>query len=165
MRDDLRIRPATPDDVPVVHGLILELAEYERLASEVVATEARIRDSLFGPRAAAECVLAEIDGAAAGYALFFTNFSTFVGLPGLYLEDVFVRPAFRGRGIGASLLRHLANLALERGYDRVDWVVLDWNESAITFYDRLGARPMDGWTVYRLDGAALRRVAGEERTA
>lgn len=159
----ITIRPATIADAPLIHGLILELADYEKLSHEVVATEESIRRHLFGDPAiggrAAEAVIGELDGRAEGFALFFTSYSTFLGRPGLYLEDLYVRPASRGRGLGRALLCHLAALALERGCGRLEWSVLDWNAPAIGFYQRLGARPMDGWTVYRLDGQSLARAA------
>ena len=135
--------------------MITELADFERLAHEVVATEASLADGLFGPRAVAGTVIARIDGEVAGFALYFGNFSTFLGRSGVYLEDLFVRPAFRGRGVGKALLGHLARLALARGCGRMEWAVLNWNRRAIRFYEALGARPVDGWTVYRLDRAAL----------
>ena len=158
----VRIRPATPDDAPLIVELIRGLAEYERLAHECVATEERIRASLFGPRPEAEVVIAEADGRAAGFALFFHNYSTFLARRGLYLEDLFVYPEFRGRGVGRALLRHLARLAVERECGRLEWWVLDWIEPALRFYRSLGARPMDDWTVYRLTGDALRRLAAED---
>jgi len=153
------LRPARRDDLPLVLALIGELAGYERLADEAVATVADLEGALFGPRPAAEVVIAECDGQPAGFALFFVSFSTFVGKPGLYLEDLFVRPPFRGRGVGRRLMVHLARLAVERGYGRFEWSVLDWNTPAIDFYRRLGARPMDAWTVQRLDGEALQALA------
>ena len=156
------IRPATPGDVPLVLQLIRELAEYERLADELVATEDGLREALFGARAVAEVVIAELDGAPVGYALFFRNFSTFLGRAGMYLEDIFVRPECRGRGIGAALLGHVAALAVERRCERLEWVVLGWNVSAIRFYENLGARPMSDWLIYRLDGDALRGAAKAE---
>ncbi|HEX8391149.1 MAG TPA: GNAT family N-acetyltransferase [Longimicrobium sp.] len=155
----LRIRPAAPDDVPLILAFIRELADYERLLHEVVATEERLRATLFGPRSAAEVVIAEADGAPVGFALFFQNYSTFLAQPGIYLEDLYVRPEARGRGIGRALLGHLARLAVERGCGRLEWWVLDWNASAIAFYRGLGAEPMEDWTVYRLAGDALRRTA------
>jgi GNAT superfamily N-acetyltransferase len=157
----LRIRPAAEADVPLVLRFIRELAEYERLLHEVVATEERLRDTLFGARPAAEVVIAEEDGKALGFALFFHNYSTFLAQPGLYLEDLYVRPEARGRGAGRALLAHLARLAKERGCGRLEWWVLDWNESAIRFYRSLGAQPMDDWTVFRLTGGDLARLAGE----
>ena len=157
----VQIRPATADDAALVVDLIRGLAEYERLAHECVATEERIRASLFGPRPDAEVVIAEADGRAAGFALFFHNYSTFLARRGLYLEDLFVYPEFRGRGVGRALLRHLARVAVERECGRLEWWVLDWNEPAIRFYHSLGARPMDDWTVFRLTGDALRALAAE----
>lgn len=161
----LRIRDATPDDVPTILRLIRALAEYEREPGAVVATPELIARHLFGEERRAECVIAEVEGeggpAAAGFALFFHNFSTWLGRPGLYLEDLFVLPEHRGLGIGRALLAHLARIAVERGCGRMEWAVLDWNEPAIGFYRKLGAVPMDEWTVYRLAGEALRRVASE----
>jgi GNAT superfamily N-acetyltransferase len=158
----MRIRPAAERDVPLVLRFIRELAEYERLLHEVVATEDRLRDTLFGARPAAEVVIAEDgDGEPLGFALFFHNYSTFLAQPGLYLEDLYVRPEARGRGTGRALLAHLARLARERGCGRLEWWVLDWNESAIRFYRSLGARPMDEWTVFRLTGPDLDRLAAE----
>jgi GNAT superfamily N-acetyltransferase len=157
----MTIRPATPDDVPLILRFIRELAEYERLLHEVVATEARLRDTLLGARPAAEVVIAEADGEPLGFALFFHNYSTFLAQPGLYLEDLYVRPEARGRGVGRALLAHLARLARERGCGRLEWWVLDWNESALRFYRSLGAQPMDEWTVQRLTGPDLDRLADE----
>lgn len=156
-----RIRPAVEADAPLVLALICELAEYERLVGEVSATEADIREALFGPAPSAEAVIAMVGERPAGFALYFHNFSTFAGKRGLYLEDLYVRPEHRGRGVGRRLLRHLARLARERGCRRFEWAVLDWNESAIRSYRRAGAVPMDGWTVYRVTGAALDRLADE----
>ena len=153
------IRPATPADVPLVLRLIRELADYEKLAHEVTATEADLHESLFGPRPIIEVLIAEADGDVSGYALFFHNYSTFLCQRGLYLEDLFVRPPFRGRGIGKSLLSHLAKLAVDRGCLRFEWAVLDWNEPAIGFYRSLGARPLEDWTVFRVTGEALQRLA------
>ncbi|HYH78736.1 MAG TPA: GNAT family N-acetyltransferase [Longimicrobium sp.] len=155
----MTIRPATPDDVPLILRFIRELAEYERLAHEVVATEDGLRDTLFGPRPYAEVVIAEEAGEPAGFALFFHNYSTFLGRPGIYLEDLYVRPEARGKGIGRALLAHLARLAVARGCGRLEWWVLDWNESAIRFYRALGAQAMDDWTVFRVTGEALARLA------
>ena len=146
---------ATPADVPVLMTLIGELAEFERLAHEVVATEASLAEELFAPRPAAEAVLARVEGVVAGFALYFHNFSTFIGRRGLYLEDLYVRPAFRGQGVGKGLLVHVARLAAARGCGRMEWSVLNWNRRAIGFYQSLGARPINDWTVYRLDRAAL----------
>jgi GNAT superfamily N-acetyltransferase len=160
----LSVRSATPADVSVMHELILDLAEYERLRHQVVATEADLARALFGDhagqRACAEGLIGEVDGVPQGCAIFFTTYSTFVGRPGLWLEDLFVRPGARGRGLGAALLRRLARLAVERGYGRVDWAVLDWNESAIGFYRGLGARVLDDWRICRLEGEALAAQGG-----
>lgn len=154
------LRFATADDVPLILQLIRELAEYERLADQVTATERDLHDALFGPRPVVEVVLAETGGEVAGYALFFHNFSTFLCRRGVYLEDLFVRPAFRGRGIGKQLLAHLAQIAVDRGAQRFEWAVLDWNAPAIEFYRRMGARPLDDWTVFRLENDALKRLSG-----
>lgn len=151
--------PATERDTVAILTLIRELAEYERIEHEMTATEDDIREALFGEWPSAEVVLAYVDTDLAGYALFFHNFSTLLGRKGLYLEDVFVRPAFRGRGVGRRLLSHLARVAVERRCGRMEWFVLDWNESAIRFYRSLGATPMDEWTVYRLTGDRLARLA------
>jgi GNAT superfamily N-acetyltransferase len=153
------VRPAAPSDAPRIHALVVELAAYERLAHEVQASAESLAEALFGPRPAAEALVAEADGQVVGYALFFTNYSTFVGRPGVYLEDLYVQPAFRGRGIGRQLLAAVAGLAVERRCGRLEWAVLDWNEPSIEFYKRLGARPMADWTVYRLTGEALHRAA------
>jgi GNAT superfamily N-acetyltransferase len=153
------IRPATEDDVPIILSLIRELAEYERLSHEVVATEGLLRESLFGERRGAEVLIACCKGAPAGFALFFHSFSTFLGRPGIYLEDLYVKPEFRGRGIGRALLAHLARLAKGRGCGRLEWAVLDWNEPAIKLYKSIGAVPMDEWTVYRVTGEALETLA------
>lgn len=159
----MRLRHAERSDVPILLELIRELAEYEHLADEVVATEADLETSMFGPRPAAEAILA-IDGdRAVGFALFFMNFSTFLGRSGLYLEDLFVRPSHRGRGLGRRLLGELARIARERGCGRMEWWVLDWNRPAIAFYRSLGAVPMEDWTVFRLAGADLERLAGADR--
>jgi GNAT superfamily N-acetyltransferase len=157
---DLRIREAVPADVPVLASLIRELAEYERLLPEVSMTEERLAAHLFGPRPYAEVAIAEDqDGRPLGFALFFHNFSTFLGLPGIYLEDLYVRPGNRGRGVGRALLEHIARVARQRGCGRLDWSVLKWNEPAIGFYQRLGARANSDWTGYRLEGDALARLA------
>jgi GNAT superfamily N-acetyltransferase len=159
------IRPATADDTPTIARLIRELAEYERLAHRVVLDEAELRHYLFGPRPCAEALLAEEGGAVVGYALFFPTFSTFAGRPGLWLEDVFVRPEHRSRGHGKALLAEVARLAVERGCCKVEWEVLDWNEPALRFYRSLGAVPLDEWTTYQLRGPALAAVGGEDRTS
>ncbi|MBI5913759.1 MAG: GNAT family N-acetyltransferase [Bacteroidetes bacterium] len=150
-----RLRPATIDDVPLILQFIRELAEYERLLDTVVATEDLLRETLFGPHPAAEVILCHEGEAPAGFALFFHNYSTFMGMPGIYLEDLFVRPEFRGKGYGKLLLAALARLAIERNCARLEWAVLDWNTPAIEFYKRLGAVPMDEWTVFRLTAKAL----------
>jgi GNAT superfamily N-acetyltransferase len=155
----LRIEPAGADDVPIILSLIKALGEYERLSHEIVATEDGLRTWLFGERPAAEVVLAYAGDAVVGFALFFHNFSTFLGRPGLYLEDLFVIPEWRGRGIGKRLLVHLAALAVERGCGRMEWSVLDWNEPALRFYERMGARVMEEWKLCRLTGDRLARVA------
>ena len=155
--DTASIREATAADVPAILGLIRELAEYERLLDMVVATEASLQQSLFGPRPFAEALIAEVGGEAVGFALFFHNYSTFLGKPGVYLEDLFVRPAFRGQGLGQMLLTRVAQIAVERDCGRMEWSVLNWNEPAIRFYESLGARPLSDWTTYRLTGDALRR--------
>ena len=158
----LTIRPATVDDVPLIAQLIRELAEYERLADAAVATEAGLREQLFGEHPAAEVLIAEADGEPAGFALFFHSFSTFLGKRGLYLEDLFVRPAFRGSGLGRQLMATLARIAVQRDCGRFEWSVLDWNAPAIGFYRSLGAVGMDGWTVQRLDGDALHALAARD---
>jgi len=152
------IRPARPQDVPTIVSLIRGLAIYEKLEDECHADEALLYEHLFGPRPACEVILAEHQGDVAGFALFFHNYSTFLTRPGLYLEDLFVRPEHRGAGIGRLLLSHLAGIALERGCGRMEWAVLDWNTPAIGFYERLGAKPMNEWTVFRVTGDALTRL-------
>jgi len=156
----VRIEPAGPADVPEILELIRGLAVYEKLEHQVVATEEGLRETLFGDRPVAEVVFARVGGRTAGFALFFHNYSTFLGQPGIYLEDLFVRPEFRGRGCGRALLAHLAALAVTRRCGRLEWAVLDWNEPAIGFYRKLGAQPMDEWTVFRLTGESLERLAG-----
>jgi GNAT superfamily N-acetyltransferase len=156
------IRPATPSDVPLVLALVRELAVYEHLEHEVVADEVTLAATMFGPDANAEAVIAELDGEPVGFALFFYNVSTFLGRRGLYLEDLFVRPAARGSGIGRALLTHLARLAVERGCGRMNWAVLDWNQPAIRFYQSLGAELVDAWRIFRLDGDALRALAARD---
>lgn len=156
----LSIRPATPADLPLIAQFIRDLADYEKLAHEVRFDEAKLGEKLFGPRPYAEVVIGEIEGAAQGFALFFHNFSTFEGRPGIYLEDLFVRPEARGSGLGKALLAHLAGLVVERDCARLEWSVLDWNAPAIGFYQSLGARLMDEWTVMRVDGEALTTLAG-----
>jgi GNAT superfamily N-acetyltransferase len=151
----LIIRPATRADLPLIAQFIRDLAEYEKLAHEVRFDEATLAGHLFGSRPMAEVVIGEVGGEPQGFALFFHNFSTFEGRPGLYLEDLFVRPAARGSGLGRALLAHLAALAVERGCARLEWSVLDWNAPAIGFYEKLGARAMGDWTIMRVDGEAL----------
>jgi GNAT superfamily N-acetyltransferase len=158
----LELRSATPADVPVIRELIEGLAEYEKLRSECHASDALLHTSLFGARPYAEVVLAEREGQVAGFALFFHNFSTFLAKPGIYLEDLYVRTEHRGHGIGKALLVHLARLAVERDCGRLEWSVLDWNVDAIGFYEKLGARAQDEWTVYRVTGDALTHLATGE---
>ena len=146
----MKIRTATPEDVPIILQLIHDLATYERAPDEVTATEEQLNQVLFGPRPAAEVVLALEGDAPVGFAVFFHNFSTWLGRPGLYLEDLFVKPEERGKGYGRALLVHLARIARDRGCGRMEWAVLDWNEPAIQFYRALGAKPMHEWTVFRL---------------
>ena len=155
---DFRIAPATEDDLPLILKLVNGLAEYEKLAHAVVASEDVLRESLFMKRAA-EVVIGYAGDEPAGFAVFFQTFSTFLGVPGMYLEDLFVAPTWRRQGLGRQLLAHLARIASERGYGRVEWSVLDWNEPAISFYKALGATPMDEWTVFRLTGASLGKLA------
>jgi len=155
----LQIRNATRDDAPLIGQFIRELAEYERLSAEAVVTDAQLRESLFGPRPAAEVLIALLDDHPVGFALFFQNFSTFRGRPGLYLEDLFVRPMARSQGVGRALLARLAQIALERNYGRMEWAVLNWNQPAIAFYETLGAKPMSDWIIYRLTGTALNELA------
>jgi GNAT superfamily N-acetyltransferase len=154
------LRPATPADVPAILECIRRLAEYERLAHECIATEAQLRETLFGATPAAEVVLAFAGGEPAGFALWFQSYSTFLARPGLYLEDLFVYPQHRGRGLGGQLLRHLARVAVERGYGRVEWSVLDWNVDAIGFYRSIGAELLDDWRRCRLAGDAIPALAG-----
>jgi GNAT superfamily N-acetyltransferase len=154
------LRPATPADVPAILECIRRLAEYERLAHECITTEAQLRETLFGATPAAEVVLAFAGGEPAGFALWFQSYSTFLARPGLYLEDLFVYPQHRGRGLGGQLLRHLARVAVERGYGRVEWSVLDWNVDAIGFYRSIGAELLDDWRRCRLAGDAIPALAG-----
>jgi GNAT superfamily N-acetyltransferase len=156
-----RIEPANERDVPVILKFIQGLAQYERLEHEVVATEAGLRATLFGARPVAEVILGYAGAEAAGFALFFHNYSTFLARPGLYIEDLFVLPEWRNKGLGRRLLCHITKLAVDRRCGRVEWAVLDWNEPAARFYRRLGARTMDEWTVYRLTGDALEQLAAE----
>jgi GNAT superfamily N-acetyltransferase len=154
-----RILPARPEDVGTLITLIRELAEFERLLHEVCITAEDLQAHLFGPRPYCEAAVVWVGDEAAGFALWFHNYSTFVGRPGLYLEDLYVRPVFRGKGYGEALLTHLAGLAVERGCARLEWSVLNWNQRAIGFYKKLGAAPMDDWTVYRVTGDALISLA------
>ena len=160
MDSDLCIRAAVPGDAGLILQLIRELADYEKLAHEVVATEQALSQTLFGEQPAAEVIIAERDGEAAGFALFFSTYSTFLARAGIWLEDLYVRPALRGEGIGKKLLAHLAGIAVARGCGRLEWAVLDWNEPAIGFYRALGAVGMDGWTTFRLTGESLGSLAG-----
>ena len=156
------IRPAERADLAIIAQFIRDLAEYERLAHEVHFDEAVLGDRLFGARPYAEVLVGEIDGTPQGFALFFHNFSTFEGRPGIYLEDLFVRPEARGSGLGKALLQRLAAIAVERDCARLEWSVLDWNEPAINFYKSIGAKPMDEWTIYRVDGTALHQLTGQK---
>ena len=157
---EIRIERATEQEVPLILRLIKGLSEYEKLAHEVTATEAGLRETLFGARPAAEVIIAYAGDAPAGFALFFPNYSTFLGKPGLYLEDLFVLPEWRGHGLGLAMMTHLARTAVERGCGRFEWSVLDWNEPAIGFYKSLGATLMDGWSIFRVTGDALTKLAG-----
>lgn len=160
-RERASIRPATVADVPLILSLIRELAVYEKLEHVVSATEAGIQNALFGDRTGVEAIIALLDDEPVGFALFFPNFSTFLGKRGLYLEDLFVRPAARGSGLGGMMLKYLARLAVERGWGRMEWAVLDWNEPAIGFYKKMGATPLDDWTTFRVAREALERLAGK----
>ena len=159
MMSDLVIRPATPEDVPIILRFIRELAEYERLSHEVAATEDLLRDALFGEKPSAEAVIGWLGDAPVGFALFFTTFSTFRARPGLYLEDLYVSPEYRRQGFGKLLLVNLAKIAEARGCGRFEWAALDWNEPAVNFYVQLGATPMDEWTTFRVAGDALTKLA------
>ena len=159
MVNSLNLRQATPADTPTILHFIRQLADYERLSHEVTATGADLQRTLFGPDPSAEVVLAEWNGTPAGFALYFRNYSTFLAKPGVYLEDLFVLPELRGKGIGKKLLQYLAHTAVERGYGRFEWSVLDWNTPAIEFYRSIGAEPMDEWTVQRVTGDALKKLA------
>ncbi len=158
---EIGLRTATERDVPLILSFVRELAEYERLSHEVVATEELLRASLFGERPAAEVVIGNYGGEPAGFALFFHNFSTFLGRPGIYLEDLYVTPGLRDRGVGRAMLAYLAKLAKERDCGRLEWSVLDWNEPAIKLYKSIGATPMDAWTVFRVTGETLEGLAEE----
>ncbi len=161
MSADLQIRVATSADAATILGFIMDLAEYEKLSHEVVADEAKLRATLFDARPAAEVVIAEVSGAPAGFALFFQSYSTFLAKPGLYLEDLFVRPSARGHGVGSALLSALAQICVQRDYGRFEWSVLDWNEPAIRLYRSIGAASMNEWTVNRLTGAPLAALAAK----
>ena len=156
----ITLRPAEPADAATILGFVRELAAFEREPDAVVATEPMLAAALFGERPAAEAVIAERDGEPVGFALFFANFSTWTGRQGLYLEDLYVTPAARGAGVGKALLVHLAGIARDRGWARFEWSVLDWNTPAVEFYRAMGAQPMDEWTVQRVSGEALERLAG-----
>jgi GNAT superfamily N-acetyltransferase len=156
---DLRIRPATPDDVPQIHASIIDLAEFERVRGRVTATPEMLAEGLFGERPSAEVLIAELAGAPAGFALFYGTFSTWEGRPGIWLEDLFVPERHRRAGVGGALLARLAAIAVERGCARLEWHALDWNEPALRFYERLGATRLSPWELHRLDGESLRRVA------
>jgi GNAT superfamily N-acetyltransferase len=160
MGNSFQIRTTTESDLAVILSLIRELAEYERAPDAVVATEAGLREVLFGAKRSAEVLLASEEQEPVGFAVFFHNFSTWLGRPGLYLEDLFVRPEKRGKGYGRALLERLARIAQERGCGRMEWAVLDWNDPAIQFYRKLGAQPMDEWTVFRLTGEGIAKLAG-----
>lgn len=163
MSSAFEIRTTTETDVPVILSLIRELAEYERAPDAVVATENGLREVLFGPKRSAEVLLALAEGEPVGFAVYFFNFSTWLGRPGLYLEDLFVRPAVRGKGYGRALLERLAQIARQRGCGRMEWAVLDWNDPAIQFYRKLGAEPMNEWTVFRLTADGIAKLAGAAR--
>src|SRR5919108_3040429 len=158
---DFKIRPARLDDVPIILQLIRDLATYERAPDEVSATEEQLVDVLFGEKPAAEVLLASENETPVGFAVFFYNFSTWLGRPGLYLEDLFVKPEHRGKGYGRALLIDLARIARQRGCGRMEWAVLDWNEPAIQFYRKLGAKPMEEWTVFRLTQDGIARLAAQ----
>jgi GNAT superfamily N-acetyltransferase len=160
MSEAITIRPAAVGDVAIILQFVRELAHYERLEHQVVATEEMLREALFGSRPYAEVVFACLNGEPVGFALFFHNFSTFLGQAGIYLEDLYVRPEARGHGVGRSLLTWLAATAVSRGCGRLEWAVLDWNEPSIRFYRNLGAVALDDWTTYRVTGAALTQLAG-----
>jgi GNAT superfamily N-acetyltransferase len=159
----VRIVAATPDDIPLILRLITALAEYEKLADQVVATEEALRATLFGPHPSANVVIARVGDEPAGFALWFHNYSTFLAKPGLYLEDLFVLPQFRGQGIGKALLMHLAGIAVERGCGRMEWSVLDWNAPAIGFYRKLGAVVMKEWRICRVMGETLQALAVQKK--
>jgi GNAT superfamily N-acetyltransferase len=156
---NLRIVPAERKDIPLILTFVRKLAEYERLLDTVVADEDTLRNSLFGAHPAAEVILAYVENEPAGFAVYFQTFSTFIGRPGIYLEDLFIEPAYRNKGVGKAVLEYLAGLTQERGCARLSWAVLDWNQPAIEFYRKLGALPLEDWTVFELSGPALTRLA------
>jgi len=150
MNKKIFVRSATENDVPIMFALIKELADYEKLSDQISTSEEQLKNTLFGVDSFVEVLIAEFEGKTVGYALFFKNFSTFLGKPGFYLEDLYVKPEMRGKGIGKALLNKIISLAKERNYGRVEWSVLDWNESAIDFYKKIGAKPLDDWTIFKL---------------
>ncbi|MFT4547965.1 MAG: ribosomal protein S18 acetylase RimI-like enzyme [Verrucomicrobiales bacterium] len=156
---ETNIRPATQEDVADIQAMICELAEFEKMSENVVSTEAHLHEALFGKKTCAEAIVAEHAGEAAAYALFFTNYSTFIGRPGLYLEDVYVKPQHRGKNIGTQVLQALANIASERGYGRMDWSVLDWNQRAIDFYEKHGSTVLQEWRIVRTDADGIAAMA------
>jgi len=159
MNNEFKIKPASIEDVPLILSFIKELAEYEKLSHEVIATETILKETLFGDNVHAEVVIGYLNSEPVSFALYFHNYSTFLGLPGIYLEDLFVKPEARGMGIGQKMLAYLAHLAKSRKCGRLEWRVLDWNETAIRFYKRIGAKPLNDWIVYRLTGEALDNLA------
>ena len=161
MPTDLRISKATENDVPLIHRFIHDLAEYERMPDRCVATEAKLRATLFSDDPAAEVLIARLDGQPVGFALFYYDYSTFLAQRGMYLEDLFVNPEARGKGVGQALLAELAKLVVERGCGGLEWVVLNWNDLAIGFYERIGAEPMNEWTTFRITGEPLERLAND----
>ena len=158
----IEIRAAAPADVPLILSLIRELAEYERLADQCIATPQLLHENLFGAKPVAEARIGLLDGAPVGFAIFFHNFSTFLARPGIYLEDIYVQPHARGKGVGKTLLKEVARVAVERNCGRMEWSVLDWNEPSIQFYKSMGAQPMSEWTVYRMTGAALQELGSRQ---
>jgi GNAT superfamily N-acetyltransferase len=162
---NLNLRFAEETDIEIILGLIRGLADYERLSHEVTADAETLRRSLFGARRVAEVVIAEVDGTPVGFGLFFHNFSTFLGRPGIYIEDLYIEPAWRGKGIGRALLSRVARLAKERGCGRLEWAVLDWNAPAIAFYKNLGGRMLDDWRIFRVTGSALDELSRQSAAA
>ena len=159
--EPLNIRPVAEEDIPLVLEFIRDIAEYERLSDQVVADEAILRESFFGARAKAEGLIAERAGEPAAFAIYFENFSTFTGRPGLYLEDLFVKPTWRQHGIGRAMLVRLAQIAVERGCPRLEWVALDWNQNAIDFYEKLGAKQLNDWRIFRMEGDSIPQLAAQ----